>query len=106
MLALLDAFQRDKFQSAVIAGLGLIYVAIRSVGLGLMMLLQQTGRVADAEFANIRHLLNDQTIDKAATVQRALNTMRVDNAKAIINMVFLAINALMCVLVLLAAMSK
>jgi len=102
---LLDAFAGNKFQGAVIAGLGLIYVTIRSVGVGVVMMLRNVMRGLDTDLTRVRLLLGDEVGDREARA-RVLDTMHVELVKAIINGVFMAINSFLCGAVLWNALHK
>src|SRR5262245_31024679 len=89
MAVLLDAFESNKFQGAVIAGLGLIYVAVRSVGVGVVMMLRNVMRGLDADFARVRRLLDYEASDREAEGRaEAFDTMHVELVNAIINAIF------------------
>jgi hypothetical protein len=64
LLVVLYIFSKlnERFEVIVIAVLGLIYTALRSMGWGLFMAFTGMERLLDREFLLLRRLLNDQTL--------------------------------------------
>ena len=87
----------DRFETIVVAILGLLYVTIRTIAFGQALMFTQLAIGIDSDFSRIRRLLGDESVDehqKEVTELKANFDRRM--GRAYVDIFFLAIISLIC----------
>lgn len=94
---------RGRFESTVISLLGLIYITIRSVGIGHAMIYFAFGNALDAELTQIRELLGDSRLDHQLEVEETKKISRGKIRRLYVDSAFLSIAFIIFLIALLTA---
>jgi hypothetical protein len=94
----------SPFEITVVASLGLIYVTIRSIGIGQAMMFVNFATGVDTEFTRIRRLFGDPDIDQHEEDASALRKLvRRRMGRFYVDVAFLSIAFFICLYWLLNA---
>lgn len=88
-----------RLEFILVSILGLIYVAVRTIGIGLVMMLYESDFVRQKEFAKIRTLLNDANVQSEF---KEFDNIARDKSRRFVNMwidiAFLALIGPLCLI--------